>query len=134
MRYVYKNESGGPINIGGYQFAMAGSELSSNIIINWFNEAVSNGFLSLRELKDGELVKESVNDPDKETREVPKVEFDREADAGGVPGKAREDEETPLAEEDRLTGEASKAGEAGLVADEGTRKVQEAETVKKSKN
>jgi len=47
MSYVYKNESDRPINIGGYQFAK-GQELPSSIKINGFNEAVSNGFLSLK--------------------------------------------------------------------------------------
>jgi hypothetical protein len=48
MVYRYKNEAGRPINLGGYQFA-AGQELKSNIIMNRFKEAVSEGILSLRE-------------------------------------------------------------------------------------
>jgi len=48
MKYIYKNEVNRPINIGGYSFNV-GQELPSNIIIERFKEAVSNGFLSLRE-------------------------------------------------------------------------------------
>jgi len=48
MAYIYKNEVGRAVNIGGYQFAV-GQELSSDIKISGFNEAVSNGFLSLKE-------------------------------------------------------------------------------------
>jgi hypothetical protein len=47
-KYVYKNEVGRPINIGGYQFQKDG-ELPSDIIIDRFREAVSNSFLSLEE-------------------------------------------------------------------------------------
>jgi hypothetical protein len=47
-RYVYKNVNNRPINIGGYQFT-EGRELESDILINGFNEAVSNGFLKLVE-------------------------------------------------------------------------------------
>jgi hypothetical protein len=49
--YVYKNEVGRSINISGYQFQKDG-KLPSNIILDRFKEAVSNGFLSLREVKD----------------------------------------------------------------------------------
>jgi hypothetical protein len=45
-RYVYKNVNGRPVNIGGYQFR-EGQELESDVSINGFNEAVSNGFLEL---------------------------------------------------------------------------------------
>jgi hypothetical protein len=47
-RYVYKNMNKRPVNIGGYQFK-EGQELESNVLINGFNEAVSNGFLELTE-------------------------------------------------------------------------------------
>jgi hypothetical protein len=49
-RYVYKNVNERPVNIGGYQFA-EGQELESDIPINGFKEAVSNGFLELTECK-----------------------------------------------------------------------------------
>jgi hypothetical protein len=49
-RYVYKNVNKRPINIGGYQFD-EGQELESDVLINGFNEAVSNGFLELVEGK-----------------------------------------------------------------------------------
>jgi hypothetical protein len=49
-RYVYKNVNKRPINIGGYRFE-EGQELESDILINGFNEAVSNGFLELTERK-----------------------------------------------------------------------------------
>jgi hypothetical protein len=39
-----------PVNIGGYRFE-EGQELESEILINGFNEAVSNGFLELMERK-----------------------------------------------------------------------------------
>jgi hypothetical protein len=53
-RYVYKNVNKRPINIGGYQFT-EGQELESDVLINGFHEAVSNGFLELTERKpDGE--------------------------------------------------------------------------------
>lgn len=47
-RYIYKNVNKRPVNIGGYRFE-EGQELESNILINGFNEAVSNGFLALVE-------------------------------------------------------------------------------------
>jgi hypothetical protein len=47
-RYVYKNVNKRPVNIGGYQFEK-GQELESDVLINGFNEAVSNGFLTLAE-------------------------------------------------------------------------------------
>jgi hypothetical protein len=47
-RYVYKNVNKRPVNIGGYQFE-EGQELESDVLINGFNEAVSNGFLWLTE-------------------------------------------------------------------------------------
>jgi hypothetical protein len=46
--YVYRNIHNRTINIGGYRFE-EGQELKSNIKINGFNEAVSNGFLELIE-------------------------------------------------------------------------------------
>jgi uncharacterized repeat protein (TIGR02543 family) len=49
-RYVYKNVNKRPVNIGGYQFK-GEQELESDILINGFNEAVSNGFLELTERK-----------------------------------------------------------------------------------
>jgi hypothetical protein len=49
-RYVYKNVNNRPVNIGGYQFE-EGQELESDILINGFNEAVTNGFLELAERK-----------------------------------------------------------------------------------
>jgi hypothetical protein len=49
-RYVYKNVNERPVNIGGYQFA-EGQELESDVLINGFKEAVSNGFLELTERK-----------------------------------------------------------------------------------
>jgi hypothetical protein len=49
-RYVYKNVNKRPVNIGGYQFS-EGQELESDVLINGFNEAVSNGFLKLVEGK-----------------------------------------------------------------------------------
>jgi hypothetical protein len=49
-RYVYKNVSKRPINIGGYQFK-EGQELESGVLISGFNKAVNNGFLELVELK-----------------------------------------------------------------------------------
>jgi hypothetical protein len=47
-RYVYKNVNNRPVNIGGYQFE-EGQGLESDIRINGFDEAVSNGFLELIE-------------------------------------------------------------------------------------
>jgi hypothetical protein len=47
-RYVYKNVNKRPVNIGGYRFE-EGQELESDVLINGFNEAVSNGFLELTE-------------------------------------------------------------------------------------
>jgi hypothetical protein len=47
-RYVYKNVNRRLVNIGGYQFK-EGQELESDILIDGFNEAVSNGFLDLFE-------------------------------------------------------------------------------------
>jgi hypothetical protein len=49
-RYVYKNTNTRPVNIRGYQFE-EGQELESDILINSFHEAVSNGFLELTERK-----------------------------------------------------------------------------------
>jgi hypothetical protein len=49
-RYVYKNVNERPVNIGGYQFK-EGQELESDVLINGFNEAVSNGFLELAKRK-----------------------------------------------------------------------------------
>jgi hypothetical protein len=49
-RYVYKNANSRPVNIGGYRFE-EGQELESDVLINGFNEAVSNGFLELAERK-----------------------------------------------------------------------------------
>jgi hypothetical protein len=49
-RYVYKNANNRTINISGYQFK-EGQELESDVLINGFNEAVSNGFLELIEWK-----------------------------------------------------------------------------------
>jgi hypothetical protein len=47
-RYVYKNASKRPVNIGGYRFE-EGRELESDVWIGGFNEAVRNGFLELTE-------------------------------------------------------------------------------------
>jgi hypothetical protein len=47
-RYVYKSVNNWPVNIGGYRFE-EGKELESDVLINGFNEAVSNGFLELTE-------------------------------------------------------------------------------------
>jgi hypothetical protein len=47
-KYVYRNVNKRPVNISGYQFE-EGQELESDILINGFNEAVSNGFLALIE-------------------------------------------------------------------------------------
>jgi hypothetical protein len=47
-QYIYKNVNNRPINIGGYRFE-EGKELESDVLINGFNEAVSNGFLDLSE-------------------------------------------------------------------------------------
>jgi hypothetical protein len=49
-RYVYKNGNKRLVNIGGYRFE-EGQELESDILINGFNEAVTNGFLDLIERK-----------------------------------------------------------------------------------
>jgi hypothetical protein len=49
-QYVYKNVNEMPVNIGGYQFT-EGRELESDVLINGFKEAVSNGFLELTERK-----------------------------------------------------------------------------------
>jgi hypothetical protein len=49
-RYVYKNGNSRPVNIGGYQFE-EGQELESDVLIEGFKEAVSNGFLELAERK-----------------------------------------------------------------------------------
>jgi hypothetical protein len=49
-RYVYKNVNSRPVNIQGYQFQEE-QELESDILINSFNEAVSNGFLDLIDRK-----------------------------------------------------------------------------------
>jgi hypothetical protein len=46
--YVYKNVRKAPVNIGGYQFN-DGQELESDVLINGFSGAVSNGFLELTE-------------------------------------------------------------------------------------
>jgi uncharacterized repeat protein (TIGR02543 family) len=49
-KYIYRNVNRRPVNIGGYQFK-EGQELESGILIPGFNEAVSNGFLELVEVK-----------------------------------------------------------------------------------
>jgi hypothetical protein len=49
-RYVYKNVNKRAVNIGGYRFE-EDHELESDVLINGFNEAVSNGFLELIERK-----------------------------------------------------------------------------------
>lgn len=44
--YIYKNETGHPVNICGFQFA-AGQTLKSNIVLERFKEAVSSKILSI---------------------------------------------------------------------------------------
>jgi len=77
-RYVYKNEMGRSINIGGYQFQKDG-ELPSDIIIDRFKEAVSNEFLSLREIKDGDTTPKAspVIDTEEEARKAAEAEAEK---------------------------------------------------------
>jgi membrane protein involved in colicin uptake len=115
---MYKNEMGRSINIGGYQF-QKGGELPSDIIIDRFKEAVSNEFLSLREIKDGDTPKASpVIDTEEEARKAAEAEAARKAEEDRL---AAETEKARLAEEERLAAEqteaAKKAEEDRLAAE-----------------
>ena len=115
MTYIYKNEAGRPINIGGYQFQKDG-ELPSNIIIDRFKEAVSNGFLRLREIKDEDKLKNPpVLTPEEEARKAAEAEVARKAEESRL---ATEAEQARLAEEAAKAEEARKAEEATKQAEE----------------
>jgi hypothetical protein len=131
MKYVYKNEVGRPINIGGYEFAVD-QELPSDIIIDRFREAVSNKFLSLRKVEKS-IPEAQVKEisPDEEARktaelEAAKIEEDRLAEEARKSEEARLAEEARKAEEDRLAEEARKAEEIKL-AEEAHKKEDEAQ-------
>jgi hypothetical protein len=121
-KYIYRNEAGRPINIGGYQFA-AGAKLASDIIIEQFKEAVSNGFLSFQELKEDKQLKASLVNPEEEARKVAEAEAARKAE------EERLSEEAKKAEEKRLAAEEA----AKQAADGKTKKAAEADAVKSSK-
>ena len=69
MKYIYKNETDRSINIGGYQFNKGG-ELSSDIVIERFNEAVSNKFLSLRKVIANEEIATKIIDKKNDNKDV----------------------------------------------------------------
>jgi hypothetical protein len=128
---------GRPINIGGYQFQKNG-ELPSDIVIERFNEAVSNGFLSLWEVKDGESSKASpvTVDLEEEARKAAAVEAARKAEEDRLTAEAEQArlvEKARLAEEARLAAEAKqaeaakKSEEERILAEEEARKMAEAE-------
>jgi hypothetical protein len=124
MKYIYRNEAGRPINIGGYQFA-TGAELSSDIIIERFKEAVSNEFLILKEAGADDapglssLPESGTGDEElrKAAEEAVKAEEKRaaaEIEAALAAEKNRLAEEARIAEEARLAEEARAAEEARL--------------------
>jgi len=123
MKYVYKNEVGRPINIAGYQFD-ANGELPSNIPIDRFNEAVSNGFLSVKEIKEDVSVAEPKTGTDEEAKKTAEEEAARKAEEERLAAEAAA---AKKAEEDRI---AAEAAEAKRIADEEAKKTAE-ETAKR---
>jgi hypothetical protein len=81
-RYVYKNVNKSPVNIGGYQFE-EGQELESDIRINGFNGAVSNGFLELTERKPEGAEQDATQAPQTGNTGKVKVIFHMGIDAEG---------------------------------------------------
>lgn len=81
-RYVYKNVNKRPVNIGGYQFE-EGRELESDVLINGFNEAVSNGFLELTEREPEGAEQDAAQAPQTGNTGKVKVIFHMGIDAGG---------------------------------------------------
>jgi len=70
--WIYKNETGFPLNVAGYHFGVA-QELRSCIVINRFTEAVDKRLLSLREIEGEEILSENVlgEDSGKKTEAEP---------------------------------------------------------------
>jgi hypothetical protein len=81
-RYVYRNVNKRPVNIGGYQFGKE-QELESDVLINGFNEAVSNGFLELIERKPEGAEQDATQAPQTDNTGKVKVIFHMGVDAEG---------------------------------------------------
>jgi hypothetical protein len=118
-KYVYRNESGRPINIGGYQFQKDG-EIASNIIIERFKEAVSNDFLSLKEVKASEKLKAPLV-------ANPEVEAARKTEEARLAEEAKRAERAERKAQKAADAEAlKKAEEEAHIAEETVQKAVEA--------
>jgi hypothetical protein len=134
MSYIYKNETGRPVNFAGYQFDV-GQELKSDIKISRFDEAISNKFLSLRE--SDKPAPAAPTNTDEEAKKAAEAEAARKAEETRIAEEAKLAEEIRLAEEAKKAEEAriaQEAAEAQRVADEEAKKAAEAANKKNNKN